>query len=422
MIKRSFFGVAKPVLKYNEDVPGVIQELPTPQKVVLLLNNGSSNGGVSSIKVGDAVKTGQVLSGSADSDDYVISTVTGTISALSFFDGTFGEKFTAITIDASNQDEWDDTFKKDANLDMVSRFFEHAPGSPSFKAFQDPEKNIRTIVVYGVDQDLLLTVNQYAVQSEAENIKKGVQALKTLTGVDRIIIAIPENLVQQANATGAEVKTISAIYPSSLPQMVMKDAVGQVVSAGDTLEEAGAVFMSAEAVAALGVAIETGRLRMTKLVTVAGKDGSMTNVQVRIGTPIGEVLKACNISVNDRDRIILGGPMRGVATYSLDLPVEPHTDGIVVQAQVVSALLSDCPCVNCGECVRICPVKIPVNMLIRFLEASFHEEARELYDLDSCIECGLCSYVCETRIPIFHYIKMGKHELRMTEAAEAENE
>jgi electron transport complex protein RnfC len=114
--------------------------------------------------------------------------------------------------------------------------------------------------------------------------------------------------------------------------------------------------------------------------------------------------------------------MRGVATYSLDLPVEPHTDGIVVQAQVVSALLTDFPCVNCGECVRICPVNIPVNMLIRFLEASYHEEARDLYDLESCIECGLCSYVCETRIPIFHYIKMGKHELRMMEAAEAEDE
>jgi electron transport complex protein RnfC len=65
---------------------------------------------------------------------------------------------------------------------------------------------------------------------------------------------------------------------------------------------------------------------------------------------------------------------------------------------------------------------MPVNMLIRFLEAGFHEDARVMYDLDSCVECGLCSYVCETRIPIFHYIKMAKHELQIMEAAEAENE
>jgi electron transport complex protein RnfC len=204
--------------------------------------------------------------------------------------------------------------------------------------------------------------------------------------------------------------------------MIMKDAVGQVVPAGDSLEDAGVVFMKAETVAALGAAMETGQLPVTKLVTVVGKDGSGTNLRVRIGTPIGEVLKACNISLNDRDRLILGGPMRGVATYSVGLPVEPDTDGIVVQAQDFSALLTDMPCVNCGECVRICPVNMPVNMLIRFLEAGFHEDAREMYDLDSCVECGLCSYVCETRIPIFHYIKMAKHELQIMEAAEAENE
>jgi electron transport complex protein RnfC len=420
MIKRSFFGVAKPVLKYNL-VPDTVQDLPMPKQVVLLLKE-SANGAVNELKVGDAVKTGQVLSKSSDSDDYVVSSVTGTISAMAPHLGTFGQKYTAITIDASGQDDWDDGFKNDPRLGMALKFFEYAPGCPPFKAFDDPDKTIRTIVITGMDQDLLLTVNQHVMRNETDNIKNGVQALKTMTGTDRIIIAVPEGLVQQGNATGAEVKTVSDIFPSSLPHMIMKDAVGQVVPAGDTLEDAGVVLMSAEAVAALGAAMETGQLRVTKLVTVVGKDGSATNVRVRIGTPIGEVLKACNISLNDRDRMILGGPMRGVATYSVGLPVEPQTDGIVVQAQDFSALLTDFPCVNCGECVRICPVNIPVNMLIRFLEASDHEEARDMYDLDSCIECGLCSYVCETRIPIFHYIKMAKHELRMIEAAEAEDE
>ena len=420
MIKRSFFGVAKPVLKYNL-VPDTVQELPIPKQVVLLLKK-SANGTKNNLKVGDAVKTGQVLATSSDSDDYIVSSVTGTIAAMAPHLGTFEQQYTAITIETTSRDDWDDGFKNDPSLDTISKYFEYAPGGPSFKAFNDQDKTIKTIVIYGLDQDLLLTVNQHMVRNETDNIKNGVQALKTITGADRIIIAVHESLVQQGNATGAEVKTISDVFPSSLPHMIMKDAVGQLVPAGTTLEEAGVVFMSAEAVGALGEAMETGKLRMTKLVTVVGKDGGSTNVRARIGTPIGEVLKACNLSLNDRDRLVLGGPMRGVATYSVDLPVEPHTDGIVVLAQVQSALLTDMPCVNCGECVRICPVKIPVNMLIRFLEAGFHEDARAMYDLDSCVECGLCSYVCETRIPIFHYIKMAKHELAMMEAAEAENE
>jgi electron transport complex protein RnfC len=202
----------------------------------------------------------------------------------------------------------------------------------------------------------------------------------------------------------------------------MKNVLGVVVSAGDSVEDAGAVFISAEAVAALGAASQTGQLRVTKIVTVVGKDGSCTNVRVRIGTPLKDVLQACNISLNDRDRLILGGPMRGAAIYSEELPVEPQTDGILAQDSAGSPLLTDTPCVNCGECVRICPLKIPVNMLIRYLEARAYEDAAALYDLHCCIECGLCSYVCISRIPISQYVRVGKYELSMTETAEAANE
>jgi electron transport complex protein RnfC len=113
--------------------------------------------------------------------------------------------------------------------------------------------------------------------------------------------------------------------------------------------------------------------------------------------------------------------MTGTAIYSEDMPVSPDTDAIMVLDRSQIVIGSGSHCINCGECVRACPAKVPVNMLVRLLENGLYEEAAEQYDLLSCIECGLCSYVCIARIPVFHYIMLGKYEFFRIQSAEESN-
>jgi len=182
----------------------------------------------------------------------------------------------------------------------------------------------------------------------------------------------------------------------------------------------GVGFVSAEAVVALGGAFAKGKIPVEKTLSVIRKDGTGVNVKARIGTPIRSILKALNIETHHGDRVVLGGPMTGQAVFSEEMPVSCDTDAVMVQDKGDVTGISDCHCVNCGECVRACPADVPVNMLIRFLENRLFEEAANEYDLHSCIECGLCSYVCIARIPIFQYIMLGKYELAQIQMKNAE--
>ncbi|HEX9911322.1 MAG TPA: 4Fe-4S dicluster domain-containing protein, partial [Desulfatiglandales bacterium] len=177
-------------------------------------------------------------------------------------------------------------------------------------------------------------------------------------------------------------------------------------------------FVSAEAVVALHKAFSEGQVPIHKLVTVIKKNGSTVQARVRIGTPVKDVLKALQIETSQGDRVVLGGAMTGLALFSEEEPVEADTNAIMVQdkAQIVPG--SDSHCVNCGECVRVCPAKMPVNMLVRYLENGRFEEAAQGYDLLSCIECGLCTYACIVRIPIFQYVMLGKQEIARIKSAE----
>ncbi|MBW1990175.1 MAG: 4Fe-4S dicluster domain-containing protein, partial [Deltaproteobacteria bacterium] len=170
-------------------------------------------------------------------------------------------------------------------------------------------------------------------------------------------------------------------------------------------------------VANLGAAFAGGPVPVTKQLTVGKKNGEAVYATALLGTPVADVLSACGEEAETGDRVILGGPMRGHAVFSTDAPIGPDTDAVMVQAAADIPEILDQPCVNCGECVRYCPARMPVNLLVRALENGLFEQAAAQYDLYSCIECGLCSFVCIAHLPIFQYVMLGKHELAKTPEA-----
>ncbi|MEW6672047.1 MAG: 4Fe-4S dicluster domain-containing protein [Thermodesulfobacteriota bacterium] len=426
MLKKLFGGLTTPRIQYIP-LEGRLPEpinIPLPPQVTLILDGAADGKNAILPKIGDAVKTGQKLTLVAGGDAYAISPATGTISGVAPFRGEAGQVGTAITINTSKAEDPDDQFAaaaQEPTLDSAAGFLAGVPGCPPLKLFGDPDKPIHTIVINGADRDLLVATHQCVVQSRIDAIAHGIAVLKKITGIEAVIMVVPVNIMGGYGSIGAEVKFIAPTYPSALPHMILKDVLGKVIPAGKAAEDLGVAMINAEAVASIGRAYETGKIPFQKLLTVIKKDGGKVLVSARIGTPIKEIVKTVGETVNEMDRVILGGPMMGVSIFTLDTPVRPDTDALMIQDKAGIPFVSDYPCINCGECIRICPARIPVNMLVRFLEAGQYQEAADLYDLYSCFECGLCSYVCVSRMPIFQYIRLAKFELGRIETAEVTN-
>ncbi len=419
MIKKSFLGLKKPRFEYEavSGMPTEPESIPTPEKVTLFLNKAFDGKSVPVIKTGDAVKTGQKLAVFKGSDAYVISSVTGTVDAITPATGDFGQELTAVTIKTSGNEEIDGAFEAalaEKGEDVVKDFLAGIPGGLPLDILFNSACHTDTVVICGVEKDLLMTGNQYAVKTQGEAIGKGISVLKKAAGIHKAVIVIPQYLMQEASAiggaSGVELRVIGKEYPAASPRMILKEVMGQAIPAEKTCEEAGICFISAQAVAAVGQAFMEKKIPVAKTVRLINGDLNVT-FSAPVGTPLSEIFKTFGVTLYEGDRIILGGPMTGKSVWSEDAPVEPDTDLILVQGGAEISEVSDYPCINCGECVRICPANVPVNMLVRFLEFRDYETAAVEYDLYSCVECGLCSYVCVAKIPVFQYIRLAKYEL-----------
>jgi electron transport complex protein RnfC len=258
--------------------------------------------------------------------------------------------------------------------------------------------------VLAADREPGLSAVSELLRERARDAARAAGLLGRVVGARRTLLAILAPFAAEARSAcaerGVEVLELPPEYPQTLEPMVAERA-------GDT---GAAVIPLETALAGLDASVG-GKIQASKVLTVIGPDGTPRgNYRVPLGARLRDVLDALRLHAGGRDKVVAGGPMRGLAQYSLDAAVDTSVDAILLIRPESIVPWSDEPCVNCGACIDACPRDLQVQLLGRYSEFSLFERTQEL-DIDSCFECGLCATVCTARRPLLQLIRLAKREL-----------
>lgn len=261
-----------------------------------------------------------------------------------------------------------------------------------------------TLIVNGLNPEPGVSVAQQLLKDEKETVQAGLDMALRLLRPGRAVLAVPKG--EPAIMAGAETAHLKAKYPGSLDALVARAVTGREFPADTRI-------VNVMDLHDLGRVALSGRPVMDTIMTIDGR-----NYRVPLGTPIRHLLEVLAIPVDPADIVVLGGPFRGEAVYSLDEGIRKTDYGLFIVPASRFPAVQDAPCINCGECVLNCPARVQPHLISRCAEYERFDQA-EKHGLNSCFECGLCAFNCFSRRPLLQYIRFAKDQIRA--AGQGEN-
>ena len=426
----SIGGIHPHEKKLSADRP-IMPVLPSGQVAILL---GQHIGAPAKplVSKGDRVKVGTKIAEPVGVVSAAIhSSVSGCVNKIDAVIDASGYPKPAVFIDVEG-DDWEegidrsDTLVKECNLtadEIVGKIADAGivgMGGACFPTHVKlcPPSTCRPecLIVNGVECEPFLTADHQLMLEHAEEIMVGVFILMKAIRVNKAFVGIENNkpdairLMKKVAAAyaGIEIVPLQMKYPQGGEKQLIEAIMGRQVPAGALPVSVGAVVQNVSTVFAVYQAVQKNKPLFERVVTVTG-DGlsNPSNLCVRMGTPVRQLVEACGGLPEDTCKVICGGPMMGKALVNLDVPVSKGTSGILLMGGQEARRSAVQPCIRCAKCVAVCPMGLEPYLLAT-VSAHGDFERAENENILSCIECGSCQFTCPSHRPILDYVRLGK--------------
>lgn len=409
-----------------------ITGLAVPKQVIIPLGQHIGAPAQAVVKKGDPVKAGTLLAKAGGFVSANIhSSVSGKVNKIDNALDASGYRRPAIYIDVEG-DEWEQSIDRSEKLvkecilspkeiiDRIAAAGVVGLGGATFptqvKLMPPPGNKAEMVIINAVECEPYLTSDHALMMEKGEQILVGVTLLMKAVSVTKAIIGIENNKPDAiahmrklaAGFGGIEIMPLKVQYPQGGEKQLIDAVIRRQVKSGALPISAGAVVQNVGTAFAVYEAVQKHKPLFERVVTVTGKGvANPSNLLVRVGTSIAELIDAAGGIPANTGKIIGGGPMMGKALISAEVPVTKGSSGVLILNKEESVRKPMRDCIRCTKCVSVCPMGLNPTLLMNATEFTNWELAEKNFITD-CIECGSCSYTCPANRPLLDSIRFGK--------------
>lgn len=414
-----------------------IQSPPLPPQLILPIDQHVGDPAEPLVGIGEHVLRGQLLAESPGAlGAPVHASSSGKVVAIEPWPvaGRHGEPAPCIVIECDGDDRavesWEEPIPySELPADTVLRKILQggivglggAVYPTAQKLMQAVSCDLDYLILNGAECEPYISCDDMLMRERAQDIVSGAQILLHALQLDRACIVVesdkPDSIRQLAEAmTGAgderlTLRQIPTIYPSGGEDQLVQLVTNREVPSGGLPTDIGCLVQNVGTAAAIHDWLQNGEPLISRITTITG-DGIARpmNVRARIGTPISELAKFAGGYTENARHLVIGGPMTGKSVSTDRVPLVKASNCILVMSDL-PATGPELPCIRCGECAAVCPVKLLPQQLFWYACADNEEQLRA-HGLTDCIECGCCDLVCPSHIPLTYDFRMAKARIR----------